>query len=109
MKEGQGISFPARRSPHPRWVLPVLVLLLGFLGPGSLNGQSQAIPTPESVLGFRPGADFQLASYEESLAYFQRLDAASDHLTLLEIGRTSEDRPFFVALISSSFFMFNPP
>ena len=60
------------------------------------------IPTPESVLGHRVGADFHLASYEQSLEYFQRLDAATDRLQLIEIGRTSEGRPWYIALISSA-------
>jgi hypothetical protein len=63
---------------------------------------AQIVPTPESVLGFRPGADFHLASYDQSLDYFQRLDAASDRVQLVEIGRTSEDRAWYLALISSA-------
>ena len=50
------------------------------------------IPTPESVLGFIPGADFHLATYEQSVDYFQRLDAASDRIMMLPTGRTSEGR-----------------
>jgi hypothetical protein len=53
------------------------------------------------VLGFEPGADFLLASYEESLEYFQRLDAASDRLSLIQAGVTSEGRAWYVALVSS--------
>jgi hypothetical protein len=68
--------------------------------PGSFAAQSY-VPTPESVLGHWVGADFKLASYEESLDYFQKLDAASDRLQLIEIGRTSFDRTWYVALISS--------
>jgi len=75
--------------------------LLSQVGVGALHGQSGHIPTPESVLGFRPGADFKLATYEESIGYFQRLEEASDQLRLVEVGRTSEDRPFYMALISS--------
>ena len=63
---------------------------------------SQTIPTPESILGFQPGADFHLATYEDSIGYFQALDAASDRLTLVEVGKTSERRPFYVALISTA-------
>ena len=66
------------------------------------RAQTAGIPTPESVLGFRVGADFEMATYEESIAYFQRLDAATDRLRLVEVGRTSEDRPFYMALISSA-------
>ncbi len=60
-----------------------------------------AVPTPESVLGFRVGADFKLASYDEAIAYFRALDAASDRLALVEVGRTSEGRPWYVAIVSS--------
>ena len=31
------------------------------------------VPTPESVLGHKPGDDFYLATYDDSLAYFQKL------------------------------------
>jgi hypothetical protein len=75
-----------------------LVSLTWPIGPGAL---AQSLPTPESVLGFEVGADFHLATYDESIAYFERLNAVSDRLTLVEVGRTSEDRPFYMALISS--------
>lgn len=66
-----------------------------------LAAAQEPIPTPESVLGFTPGADFELAGYDESIDYFQRLDAASDRLVLLEVGRTSRGRPWYVALVSA--------
>ena len=68
----------------------------------SFSLTAQSVPTPESVLGFLPGADFELATYEESIDYFQRLDAASDRITLIKTGRTSEGRDWYIALISTS-------
>ena len=62
---------------------------------------AQTLPTPESAFGFRVGADFKLATYDESLAYFRQLDAASDRMRLVEIGRTSEGRAWYFALVSS--------
>jgi len=59
------------------------------------------IPTPASVLGFEPGADFHLATYEESVEYFQLLDASSDRITMMRTGKTSEGRDWWIALISS--------
>ena len=61
----------------------------------------QGVPTPKSVLGFEVGADFNMATYEESLDYFEKLDAASDHMRLIPVGRTSFNRPWYMALISS--------
>ncbi len=59
------------------------------------------IPTPESILGARVGDDFFLATYEESIAYFQQLAAASDHVELRRIGKTSFGRDWYLAIISS--------
>lgn len=80
--------------------LAAAILLACIFGAG-INAQSQ-VPTPESVLGFKPGADFKLASYDQTLDYFQRLDAASDRLTLIEVGRTTNGLPMVIALISSA-------
>ena len=77
-------------------------LLLGLLFfVGQATAQQPTIPTPETVLGFPVGADFKLATYDESLRYFRQLDEASDRLQLVEVGRTSEGRPWYLALISS--------
>jgi Zinc carboxypeptidase len=79
-----------------RVALPAVLVVAG----ATLGGQS-SLPAPESVLGFRVGADFKLANYEQSIEYFRKLDAASDRLTLIEIGRTTLGRPWQVALVSS--------
>jgi len=63
---------------------------------------AEGIPTPESVLGFRVGDDFKLASYDQSIEYFQALAAASDRVELRRIGKTSEGRDWYIALISSA-------
>jgi len=68
----------------------------------SQTAVAQTIPTPESSLGYEVGDDFQLATYEESIQYFQALDAASDRLELRQVGVSSFGRPVYLALISSS-------
>ena len=88
-----------------RVLLQVLscVALAALAGaPASQPLGAQSVPTPESVLGFVPGADFHLATYEQSLDYFQKLAAASDRVQLERVGTTSEGRPWYVALISSA-------
>lgn len=62
---------------------------------------AQEPTTPESVLGFQPGADFELATYEQSVEYFRRLADTSDRVRLVEVGRTTEGRPWVLAVISS--------
>jgi hypothetical protein len=59
------------------------------------------IPSPESVFGFAPGADYKLATYDQSVAYFKKLAAASRYMKLFEAGKTSEGRTMYFALIST--------
>jgi hypothetical protein len=67
---------------------------------GSLSAQSR-IPTPASVVGFAPGAESKLATYDQTIEYFKKLDAASDHLTLVEAGTSTQGRTYYFALIST--------
>jgi len=66
------------------------------------TAQQAALPTPESVLGYPVGADFKLADYDESIRYFQRLAGASNRIKLVDVGRTSNGKPWTLAFISSS-------
>ena len=59
------------------------------------------VPTPESVLGHKPGDDFYLATYEDSLGYFRKLAAASNRIKLVEVGKTTQGRDWFIAFISN--------
>ena len=90
-----------RRFSAPR----ILLATMGLAAQGgavAFSAQGQAIPTPRSVLGFEVGADFRLATFEQSLEYFRALAAASDRVRLEEVGRTSFGRPMVIALISSA-------
>src|SRR3978361_479156 len=60
------------------------------------------LPTPESVLGHKPGDDYFLASYDESLGYMRKLAAASDRIQLVQVGKTTQGLDWYVALISSA-------
>ncbi len=82
-----------------RRLLPTLVLAGALVAP--VLTQAPAIPPPASVLGFAPGDDYKLASYDDAIGYLRKLDEASDLLTLVEAGRTSTGRPWYFALISS--------
>ena len=59
------------------------------------------MPTPESVFGFRPGADYKLATYDQSVEYFRRVAASSKYVKLVEAGKTSQGRAMYYALVSS--------
>jgi hypothetical protein len=79
-----------------------LLILLSLLLAGMAGRvRAQTIPTPESVLGHKPGDDFYLANYDESIEYFKRLAAASNRIKLISIGKTTRGLDFQIALISS--------
>ncbi len=89
-----------KRVLRVTWSLPLALALAAAFLPAAAVAQ-QAVPTPASVIGFEPGADFKLATYEQSIEYFRRLEQASDRIRLVDVGKTSEGRDWFVALISS--------
>ncbi|MGH9468003.1 MAG: M14 family zinc carboxypeptidase, partial [Terriglobales bacterium] len=59
------------------------------------------IPTPQSVLGFKPGADFHLASYTQAMGYFRALAAASHRIRIFDAGKTSRGLEMYLTVISS--------
>ncbi|MDQ4120394.1 MAG: M14 family metallopeptidase [Acidobacteriota bacterium] len=80
----------------------LFVLLVTFLfAPAFVLAQKTAVPSPESILGFHPTTDKTIADWVQINNYFQRLDAASDRVTVQTIGETTLKKPFIVAFISA--------
>lgn len=65
------------------------------------ESRADEIPTPESHLGFRAGADFRLADWKAVTEYFHKVDRATDRVQVRELGKTTEGRPYLVAMIST--------
>lgn len=76
------------------------ILLLILVCGVSLPAQTK-IPAPVDVLGFTPGDDKKLASWNQVLKYFEQLDKASDRIQFQSIGKTTMEVPFVYATISS--------
>lgn len=80
-------------------------MAIGMNDSGDANGNADVpgagLPTPAEHFGFELGADRRLADWEEIAGYFWRLDAASDRVRTLEIGKSTEGNPFLMAIISS--------
>ena len=71
-----------------------------FAADSKHDAKPVVIPTPDSVFGFAPGADYHLADYEQVTKYFQALAAASPRIKLQQIGKSGYGREMFVAIIS---------
>ena len=72
-----------------------------FVAYPSINADQLAVPSPSDVLGFTPGDDRKLASWNQVIDYFKRLDQASDRVVFEELGKSTMGKPFVMATISS--------
>ena len=95
------------RPRRPARLAPVLLglLLLGS-GAGTRTGEAQARdsprwPSPEQFFGFQMGADRKLANWDKLHEYYQLLAKSSNKMRLVELGKTSEGRPYIALFISS--------
>jgi hypothetical protein len=90
-----------------KWVLQFSALICLSVGlPVSAQvafttNPSPGVPTPESVLGHKPGDDFYLANYDESRDYFHKLAASSNRIKLITVGKTTRGLDWEIAIISS--------
>jgi hypothetical protein len=83
----------------PNWLL--LTSAIALL-PTSVGAQGTGSPTsPERFFKQAPGTDYYLANYTEYEAYLKRLAGESDRMKLIDIGKTSEGRSQWVAIVSS--------
>ena len=89
-----------RWSPRRFWLgCLAAAAAVAALAPGAPAAPS--VPAPESVLGFVPGEDRKLAPWRQVLAYLTALDAASERVSVEEVGKTTEGRPFVIATVTS--------
>lgn len=91
----QSTSRSRRRRLSSVHAFPLFILLLLSAGVFS------QVPAPKDVIGFTPGDDRKLASWNQVVEYFRRLDAASDRMMFEEIGKTTMGAPFVYATVSS--------
>lgn len=61
----------------------------------------QQLKSPEEFLGYKVGADYKIADYETIQKYFKHLAEISKQIIYQEIGKTSQKRDMFMAVISS--------
>ncbi len=74
----------------------ILLIVFAF----AISAQTK-IPAPKDVLGFTPGDDRKLASWAQTVDYFQKLAAASNRVKYEEIGKSTLGNPFVYATISA--------
>jgi Zinc carboxypeptidase len=86
-----------------RALIVLAVIVSGsWLGTGAAQPAAQApFPSPEQFFGHRMGADRKLANWDKLLSYYQTLAKSAPNLKLVELGKSSENRPYIALFISS--------
>jgi Zinc carboxypeptidase len=87
-----------RKKGEGRRVLTLVSVLAASV---VLTAQSHRVPAPEIAFGFKPGADYKLATYDQSIDYLRKLAASSRYIRLIEAGKTTQGRTMYFALISA--------
>ncbi len=70
----------------------------------TLNGSAastKAVPTPQSVFGFTPCADYKLSNYDQIADYFRDVAATTNRMKIVDLGKSSEGVDQIMAIISS--------
>ncbi|MDH7575158.1 MAG: M14 family metallopeptidase [Candidatus Saccharicenans sp.] len=80
----------------PKINKPAIIIMILLIS--SLTALAQT--PPEKFLGYKPGADRQLADYNQIKAYFELLDKESSRLTLVNIGKTTLGKDMVMAIIT---------
>ncbi len=78
----------------------LIAIALGFI----LSVPSQAVArpiSPKEYFGFQPGDDYKLAGWDQIVSYFRLLGEASDRVQVAELGKSTQGRPFIMAIISA--------
>ena len=61
----------------------------------------QGTITPPKFGEYTAGDDYYLANYTQLLDYWSKVAKESDRIKIVQIGKTAEDRPFMMAIITS--------
>jgi hypothetical protein len=76
------------------------ILIVVLLSVSPVAAQS-SVTTPRDQFGFNIGDDYVLVNYTQYVEYLKKLDRESDRLTVSEIGKSSEGRAMYLAVITS--------
>ena len=90
---------PVRRLRALTLGAALLTLTAG--APAAAQTKARVITTPKQHFGFDIGDDYQLATYDQFVAYWQKIDKESNRMQVLEIGKTEEGRPQLAAIITA--------
>src|SRR6188508_1168391 len=85
---------------RPRVLVLVALFVAAALAPARTQSPA-AVTSPRTAFGSGIGDDYFLATYRQLESYWKTLDAQSDRVMLVDIGRTEEGRTQWMAVVSA--------
>src|SRR5438552_1370862 len=73
----------------------------GYAQRPARSAATAAIPSPRSILGFKPGDERTIADWKQITDYFNRLDVASDRVQVQNGGKSTLNGTMIAAFISA--------
>jgi hypothetical protein len=86
-----------RKITSSRWLTALWFCALVVVNAAAQN----KLTSPKEYFGFNIGDDYNLANYTQYEAYVKKLDAESDRMKLVEIGKSAEGRTMYVGIITA--------
>ncbi|OFW42440.1 MAG: peptidase M14 family protein [Acidobacteria bacterium RIFCSPLOWO2_12_FULL_67_14b] len=86
---------------HASTFLLALLLAVSGLLTGTGVAQTPQLPSPQQHFGHQMGADGKLADWVGLVAYYRLLEKGSDRMKVVELGPSTEGKPFLALFISS--------
>ncbi|MGH6979483.1 MAG: M14 family zinc carboxypeptidase, partial [Brevundimonas sp.] len=69
--------------------------------PAAVAETASRITSPQEAFGHEVGADYRLVNYTQWEAYLKTLASQSERMKLVEIGKSSEGRTQYIAIVST--------
>ena len=78
-----------------------ILSLLGIVLLLSVQLIAQSVPSPKSHFGFNIGDNYKLTTFTATEAYLKKVEASSNKVKLVTIGKTEEGRNHYMMVVSS--------
>jgi len=82
-------------------LIALTVVALSAAPQAQHRSSAPKITSPKEQFGHDIGDDYFLVNYTQYVEYLKKIDAESDRMTVVEIGKTEEGRPELTAIITS--------
>ena len=82
------------------WRPMLLTAAFAVFAAAPLQAQGK-LTTPKEHFGHNFGDDYWLPTYDQFQAFWKKLDAESNRMQVIEIGKTGEGRPQYAAIVTA--------